>query len=424
MRIDLNRPALAVLLAFWLPGCAEAPRETAAASSRDSAGIRIVVNGAGSWQDGQGWTIDDAPLVSIAGTPDAELTQIVGAVLQSDGRLAAASALANAVRFFDSTGRSVGTLGRPGSGPGEFQALSGLWAAAGDSLIAADVMTQRLTMITPDGKAGRAYSLGGQSNLTPGEGGRMAFAVPMGVLADGSVVGQGLSFNLGERRESISRDSVTFIRYAPDGAAADTIASVPGTETTQVTITFGPQTIPIPTPVPLGKQTVAGIRGEHVFLAQNNAWEVERYRSDGSLDMLIRAPVEAIRLTADDIAVHRKEWREMLEAVPQMRAAPAQFKTQYLEQLDQISYPARMLWILGLFPAPDGGVWVEEAVRPGIKRRQFAVLGADGTMLGRLSTPAEFRLIQVYQDRIVGVWTDEDGLEHVRVHHILKPDAT
>src|SRR5690606_915063 len=113
MRIDLNRPALAVLLAFWLPGCAEAPRETAAASSRDSAGIRIVVNGAGSWQDGQGWTIDDAPLVSIAGTPDAELTQIVGAVLQSDGRLAAASALANAVRFFDSTGRSVGILGRP-----------------------------------------------------------------------------------------------------------------------------------------------------------------------------------------------------------------------------------------------------------------------------------------------------------------------
>ncbi|MHB1328574.1 MAG: hypothetical protein ACYC2K_10270, partial [Gemmatimonadales bacterium] len=232
MYFALNRPAVAALLTFGLSGCGEARLETRPAASRDSAGIRIVDNAAGSWQDGQGWTIDGAPLVSIAGTPDAELTQIVGAVLRRDGSLAAASGLANAIRFFDSAGRSIGSLGRPGSGPGEFQALTGLWAAAGDSLVAADIMTQRLTLITPDGKAGRAYSLGGQSSLAPGEGGRMAFAVPMGALADGSVIGQRVSFRIGEHRESISRDSVTFIRYAPDGSAADTIASVPGTETT------------------------------------------------------------------------------------------------------------------------------------------------------------------------------------------------
>ncbi len=424
MRIDLSTSAVLALLVSALSGCGKAPEGRTTASTSDSAGIRIVNNGQGSWQDGEAWTIDATPLVSIAGTPDAELTQIVGAVLRHDGSLAAASALANAIRFFDASGQPIGTLGRPGSGPGEFQALSGVWTAAGDSLVAADVMTQRLTVITPDGKAGRAYALGGQSSLAPGEGGRMAFAVPMGALTDGSVIGQRLNFTIGEQRESVSRDTVTFIRYAPDGTAADTIASVPGTETTQVTVTFGTQTIPIPTPVPLGKQTVAGIRGNHVFLAQNNAWEIERYRPDGTLDLLSRAPVQAIRLTANDVSVHRAEWREMLEAVPQMRAAPAQFKTQYLTQLDQIRYPEAMLWIQGLFPAPDGGVWVEEAVRPGIKQRQFAVLGVDGVLLGRLSAPAGFRLIQVESDRVVGVWTDDDGLEHVRVHRILKPGAS
>lgn len=421
MQLDLDTPAAATLLLLALTGCSSSSQGGSTAATRDSAGIRIVDNAQGTWQAGQAWTIEAAPLISIAGTAEAELTQIVGAVMRPDGSLAAASALANAIRFFDSSGRPAGSLGRPGSGPGEFQALSGVWAAAGDSLVAADVMTQRLTVITPDGKAGRAYSLGGQSSLTPGEGGRMAFAVPMGALADGSVVGQRLSLTVGERRESMTRDTVSFIRYAPDGTAADTIASVPGTEMTQVTVTFGPQTVPIPTPVPLGKQTVAGIRGEHVFLAQNNSWQVERYRADGSLDLLIRAPIEAMRLSASDISVHRAEWREMLDAAPQMRAAPHQFKTQYLAQLDGIRYPTAMLWIQGLFPAPDGGVWIEEAVRPGIKQRQFAVVGPDGALLGRLSTPAGFRLIQVEADRILGVWTDDDGLEHVRVHRILKP---
>src|SRR6185436_18685128 len=99
-----------------------------AAVTRDSAGITIVENSGTAWTSAQAWTVVDSPLVDIGGKTDQpayELDQVRGPVRLSDGRLALANAASSEIRFYDATGKHLRTTGAKGSGPGEYQAITG-----------------------------------------------------------------------------------------------------------------------------------------------------------------------------------------------------------------------------------------------------------------------------------------------------------
>src|SRR5687767_10774943 len=79
----------------------------------------------------QTWTVDAQPVVRIGeveAAPVYMFSGITGAVRLSDGRIVVADSGASNLRVYDARGRHVSTLGGPGSGPGEFQRLRGLWA--------------------------------------------------------------------------------------------------------------------------------------------------------------------------------------------------------------------------------------------------------------------------------------------------------
>ena len=93
------------------------------------------------------WTIEP-----VAEAHPAEIFQrIVSLAADDGGNLYVADRGAHTIRVFDSAGRELRTIGREGSGPGEFSDLYSL-AWSGDTLVAYDPGNSRVELVSTDGR--------------------------------------------------------------------------------------------------------------------------------------------------------------------------------------------------------------------------------------------------------------------------------
>jgi hypothetical protein len=130
---------------------------------RDSAGITIVENfGTPLWGDEPLWTFHEVLRIGTAdGDPDYQFGRITGLAVLSDRRVAVADQLAHNVRYFSPEGELERTVGRQGSGPGEFgsRALY-LVRMKGDTILVIDNGNNRVVHVfAPDGTQLAGFSL-------------------------------------------------------------------------------------------------------------------------------------------------------------------------------------------------------------------------------------------------------------------------
>lgn len=387
-------------------------------STRDSAGISIVENTGPAWQTDRGWAVVDTPLVDIG-----NVDRVVGPVRLSDGRLAIANAGTSEVRIYDAKGPLVKSSGRAGSGPGEYQNLVGIWAGPADSVMVSDILVRRLTVLDREGAVGRSLSLGGTVGGFTSINGSVDFALPLGWLADGSIMGMSQTFTMNAVREGVFRDTITIIRYGSNGIARDTVGRFPGPEMEQMTMTFGGRSMAAPSPVPLGKQFVGAARGDRFYLSLNNAWEIEERGLDGSLKRLIRNAAKPAPITPEDVAANRQEMRDQMEAQPMMRNVPEAIKKQLTARVDQARYPGTFAFFGALLADQEGNLWALEVSSGADRIQRFAVVDTSGRFLGRVTMPANFRTTTIGSDAVYGVWKDPDDVEHVRAYRLRKGPA-
>ena len=386
-----------------------------AAVTRDSAGIAIVENTGPVWSAGQEWKVDSV-ILDIGGDVDS----VSGPVRLGDGRLAIANAGSHEVRVYDASGAPLHASGRAGDGPGEYRMLAGIWRGPGDSLLVSDFMARRVSVLDRDAKFARSFSLGGNTGGLMPVGGRIEFAIPQGWFADGSVVGVTMGFTLNQAKQGPYRDTVSALRYGPDGAVRDTIARFPGAEMEQMAMSMGGQSFSAPMAVPLGRQSVTAAQGDRFYLAQNDAWEIEVRDLDGKLVRLIRLRATARPLTPELIAAHRKAQLEQIEGMPAMRSMPPAFKTQLTARIEQAKYPATLPFVSAMLVDSEGHLWAQEVPPPGDETATYAVFDESGRLLGRVTMPEDFRVGSVGADAVYGVWKDADDVEHVRGYRLRK----
>lgn len=400
-------------------GCSGSAGGGGRATTRDSAGVSIVENTGPSWAEGRGWKVADSPLVDIG-----DVDHVFGPVRLSDGRLAIANAGTSEVRIYDAHGTHLKSVGRAGSGPGEYQTLVGIWGGPGDSLMVSDILVRRLSMLDREGAFSRSVTLGGGPTTGfTSINGTVSLALPAAWLADGSIVGLAQTFGIGAARRGVFRDSLTVVMYGPDGAARDTVGRFPGPEMEQMTVTFGKISMPAPSPVPLGRQFVGAARGDRFFLSINNAWEIEVRGLDGSLKRLIRAAVTPTSITPNDVAASRKELRDQLESQPMMRSVPEAIKKQLTARIDQANYPTSFAFFSAMMADQDGNLWAQEVSSSIDKIQRYAVIDSSGRFLGRVTMPANFRASSVGTDAVYGVWKTADDVERVRAYPLRKGPA-
>ena len=394
------------------------------AVTRDSAGITIVENIGPAWTAEQAWQVVDSAVVDIGGgtgDPAYELSQVRGPVRLRSGMLAIANATTNEVRIYDGSGKHVKTTGRGGTGPGEYQNITGLWLGPGDSLLVADVLVRRLTVLDHEGTVGRSFSLGGQGGALAPSNGRVELAIPIGWFGDGSVVGVSQAFAINQTRAGVFRDSQALIRYGSDGTVRDTLAVVPGIEMEQLTVTFGTRSFSTPTAVPLGKQTMTAVAADRFYVAQNKSWEIEMHGLDGALRTLVRTARQTTRITPSDIAANRKEQLDQMKSNPALRGVPDAIMKQVTDRIEQAKYPETFPFLGPLLADDTGNLWAQEVTSPVIKTQRFAVIDSTGRWLGTVTMPARFTPTAIAAGMVYGVWRDEDDVEHVRGYRLRKP---
>jgi hypothetical protein len=76
----------------------------------------------------------------------------------------------------------------------------------------------------------------------------------------------------------------------------------------------------------------------------------------------------------------------------------------------------------------EGNLWVEhtrlskypERELDATEQQTWTVFDSGGVVIGDVTTPAGLAISQIGKDWILGVWKDDDGVEHVRLHRMKR----
>ncbi len=420
MSCGWRRAASAVtltLITTILPACTSAPADGAGrAVIRDSSGVEIVEHGGLPAVR----EVTSAPLVDIGGNeqvPEYDIGPVTGAVFLGDGRIAVANQGTNEVRFYDSTGTWIVSSGRAGDGPGEYRALFGLWVGTADSLLAFDFTRQSLSVLTPSGDFVRLITIGSQASAATVRSGGFAFAQPTGVLGDGSILAARQISTIAQAQQGISRDTLSLIRFAPDASVLDTVTVALGPEMEYLPLTVNGQSMNTPTPVPFGRNTIVAAGSSGVFVARNDRFEIEVRGADGTVRRIVRVKGDPVSISNTEAETHRTSLREQM-LTGGLDRLPESIQQQFLQRIDKASYPATYPWIESIIPGANGTIWVQTVQRPGTEVREYVVFDSTGALVDRLRMPPGVRVMAVGLSRALGLWKDEDDVQHVRVYQI------
>ena len=374
---------------------------------RDSAGIRIIENARPADGSRLPWRIGTEPSVSIGvldGDEPYVMHQANDAVMLPDGRVVVANTGTNEIRLYDAEGVHQTTWGGTGGGPGEFQALAGIARWPGDSILAWQAMQS---------PSGAANLWGGSVFDATGELGR-SFRIesddgsglqPRVVLAGGEILGR---MTTGGADDGYWRYEAAYSLVAGEGATQVSFGTHPAQEGFRGVYNG----------VMLHVLRMAFSRGLHeaawegtLVIATNDRYELRAYSmSDGALAKIVRREHSNRAPTRDEVV--EAMLRTFVEG-EQPEEVIEMFRPAYDEAPIVEGFPA----FSAVLADPLGHLWVQEYTPPDADRPAplWTVFDPDGHALGFVETPAGLSVLEIGADYILGLATDEIGIERIQV---------
>jgi len=377
--LHARRSATALLASVSLATGALAQR---APTIRDSAGVRIVEHGvlsrrAAPFRIGVDATVD---LDVLRDDPDEELTArrpyLTGRRL-SDGRWILIDFAT--LKLYDERGRYVRTIGRKGSGPGEFRQLREVCVAPGDTIIGISLADRRISTFDSTGKHVRSIVAPGSVLLDPcfPDGSFLVRLAPQGNPASKH------SPKLAELMDRVSQ--VERIRW--DGTPVGSLGLLQINSADQ---TFGDMA-----------NIVVGDGRVHVGNGIEPEYRV--YSGAGKLLQIVRWQAPRVAVTPE---MREERLRRGYLSGPWAREA--------------LPYYGRIR--LG----PNDHVWVPDYRTPGDLSTTFTVFDRGGELIGRIAMPMEspvpVDVPWIGTDRILVGWRERDGAPHLGVHVLISQE--
>lgn len=328
------------------------------------------------------WSISDDPQLVI-GDADVPLHRVSGAAFLGNGHIAVGNALEE-ILYFSGRGELLGKAGRRGSGPGEFQQLWSLDAFSRDSVWAFNTAPPSIAIFDSAGAHARQITLEAQ----PDRPWR---------LSDGSWIG-GISGGLRLTAEpTLSRARYLVLRFSPDGAVLDTLLEVPGRSAYGTSRSF--------VSVPFSARPSLATASSRIYVTSGEQYHIDVHDSSGALSHSVRLPLEPRPISSEVLEASRQQQSES-------RGQSVRRTGETIDPPVPDSAPA----IDQMIAAPGEELWVRQYVLPGDREHQWYVL-RDSEWVASLRVPAQLRRItQVQRDRVLGIWTDELGVQTVRVY--------
>jgi hypothetical protein len=388
-----------------LTACGGDSRDAPAFTARDSAGIRIVENHADTAMLRTGWSLSDAPVLTIGGDDAPEAQQIYqasGALRLPDGRIVVANSGSAEIRVYGSTGELLATHGRKGEGPGEFTAPTLVGRVAGDSLIVFDPNPRRASILTADGGYQRSYDVGA-------EGG--GFPVAQGITEDGGlVIGGGMYFSSDQGFPTgLVRPRSRYLVMTPGGDVRADLGELPAAEmyARRQGNAFSASA------VPFARVTGYAPAASYIWIGTGDSWEIHAHTPDGTLARIVRfdrglvPQSSALRdaFVEEQVAdaTDENQARSVRAAFAEIPAGP--FVPPYqLFRADAL-----------------GNLWIGEYLLPGVTQRSWTIVNTEGHAIGRVTTPPRTLPLEIGYDYVLGLTRDELDVESLTLWRLIRP---
>ncbi len=392
----------------------ERPSATPAAEVVDSAGVAIVTSPPGDAVHGE---LAPEPTLSIGtldGPEELMFDGIVTVVRDGEGNFIVADNGAGEVRVFDPGGRHLRSFGSRGEGPGEFQALVGAWPRADGSIVTADRRLRRISRFDAEGTllgTATLTGVGGMDMATPvGPGGAGTFLsrvrpLPMPSMSESPLESLEDAFGGDEGPPE------HYLRYGLDGTLVDTLASRPGIMMSVSASGSGNSMALNLMRVPFSPEPSAHGSSRGVVLTGGAAYEVSVFDDTGALTRIVRLDEAPTPRTDEHLEAHvRNSGNPFAEDEASIRAIIANYQ--------ELPMPETLPAYTDLRTSGGGELWARRYAPRGSAAVRWDVFGADGHHLGRVDVPASFAIEEVGLGEVVGVSTDELGVERVEVREL------
>ncbi len=356
----------------------------------DSAGIDIALTPASVADAPTGWTVGRTPDL-ILGDGDGgneEFYRIAGVRQVPDGRIAVLDRGSSSVRFFDTAGTWLETVGRDGEGPGEYALPTLVPAPASDSLMIWDAALRRITVV-------RVEDTSDPGIVTPASW--VAAVSPEGIVEGGEALLRDGTPLVLPIPPGLHRDTVAYVwLHFGEGGEARPIERFPRASLFNVVSTgstrgFG---------VPFAAMPSATVRESEAWITSGEAPEVRVYDLDGRLIRIGRVDRDPMPVTEEmreQYIAARPNQAEVIDDMPRRETVPA-FTSLLVDDL--------------------GLVWASWYVWDPARPTTWTVFDPDGRALGTVETPAGFDVQQIGADFMLGLARTELDVEQVRRYRL------
>ena len=404
--MTVRRATVVLLLAT---ACRDVRRDRAIVT--DSSGVQITRFTRSVSTIGSTWTVAPEPVLDIGvqeGESAFELDRVVGARRLSDGSIVIADGGSGELRLFDSGGRFIRSMGGKGAGPGEFQSVAWVQVAALDTVLVVDSDLRRVTAFTPSGALQWTTLIEGTGYAWPGN-----VRLPDGtfvLLTETGDVWQRIRSGQA-RAGQTARNTAVLARYAPSGVLLDTLGRFRGYEEAILERDGRPAT----TYPPWGRLITHSLGKDRVYVGTQESAEVRAYLPDGTLAAIIRWPAGDLDITTEDI--------DEFNAVQFELAGPDSVARQAIvARTKSLPLPDARPAYGRVLVDEVGLLWISEPHIPIAAPRQWTAIQPGRGVAGRLEVPGHFDVYEIGLDYLLGRWTDEIGVQHVRILRLYRQE--
>ena len=403
-----------LMATLMVVGCeTEGEAPTRSPEVADSAGVRIVTSPPSGVEYAQ---LSEEPALSLGaleGPEELLFGRIASVARDGDGNLIVADNGSGEIRVFAADGSHVRTFGGKGEGPGEFQVLSGAWPVPDGSVVAVDRQLRRITHFDAEGSLIETAGFAGIGEMGP--------LNTNGMAGPGALLSQltdlGLSSfdepSLRALEDAFEGDGASdlFVRHRLDGTLVDTLTRRQGRAMSMSTSGSGEQMSLQLMVVPFSRQPTAAGSTQGVAVAGGSDYEVSLFDESGALHQIVRLGEAPAVRTDEHLENYVRNWGGRVRGEASIQAT--------IEMYRALPMPERLPGYTDVLFADTGELWARQYRVRGADTAHWDVFGADGHHLGRVEVPTSFRIEEVGKAQLLGVSTDELGVERVEIRDLI-----
>jgi hypothetical protein len=352
------------------------------------------------------WIVEPTPILDVPGTSSTGAVTFeyaAGGIRLANGGLLIADRAENTIRVLDASGKLERSLGRVGSGPGEFRSM--VWArrCGGDSLLIWDFARRQATIAGSTGTTTRQFA------VPAGDTAQVPFQ--FSCSSKGSIVYSSAPRQLRGRGAGPETPNVVAVTAAVysinrDGAIRQRYGDVPAGE---VVMLVGPTGGRGASPRPLGRAAYVASIGDLVVISSADSAILTFHAADGRsnrhvLPVPVRAPTRA-------------EFEAAVEALATI--GPAEARQSLIDRLGEVPIPERLPPVSALFVDTEDMLWVQ-TTPPGGRVMDFLIVRPDGSVVAKARIPRGLTVFDIGRDYILGSYSDTNDEPHIAAFELRR----